>query len=130
MLRLLPAEPPKPWGLFGKRRTLAPQNSEVLWHYGQALRRAGQKDAAEKVLAKVKRLGNTEGITPRASAGVLGLDSSGLAPANLAALRKLAAANPADWRLKLRLGEEFAGGVQGDSGSGGFPGDPGFRFGR
>ncbi len=92
-------------GALRKAADLAPQNSEVLWHYGQALRRAGQKDAAEKVLAEFKRLGNTEGITPRASAGVLGLDSSGLTPANMAALRKLAAANPADWRLKLRLGE-------------------------
>jgi tetratricopeptide (TPR) repeat protein len=90
---------------FQKAADLAPQNAEVLWHYGQALMRAGQKDAAEKVLAESRGLGNTEGITPRASSGALGVDSSGQTPANLESLRKLAEANPADWRLKLRLGE-------------------------
>jgi tetratricopeptide (TPR) repeat protein len=92
---------------FEKAATLAPQNAEVLWHYGHALMRAGQKAAAEEVLAKDKSLGKTAASLPPASSDILSLGSPGQTPASLAALRDLAAANPADWRLKSRLGEEL-----------------------
>ena len=92
---------------FAKAAALEPQNAEVLWRYGHALMRAGQKDSAERVLAKVKSLGETPRNQPPTDSTVLSLDSSGKAPASLAALRELAAANPADWRLKFRLGEEL-----------------------
>ena len=92
---------------FEKAASLAPQNAQVLWRYGRALMRAGQKDSAEKVLSQVKSLGKTVGSPPRASSAILSLDSSGQTPASPAALRELAAANPADWRLKFRLGEEL-----------------------
>ena len=92
---------------FAKAAALEPQNAQVLWRYGRALMRAGQKDAAERVLAKVKSLGETPRNPPPAVAALLSLDSSGKAPPSLAALRELAAGNPADWRLKFRLGEEL-----------------------
>jgi tetratricopeptide (TPR) repeat protein len=92
---------------FQKAVALAPQNAEVLWLYGHALMRAGQKAAAEEVLAKVKILGKMSASLPPASPDILNLGSPGQTPASLAALRDLAAANPADWRLKFRLGEEL-----------------------
>jgi len=87
---------------FERAARLAPENAEVLWRYGRALQRAGQKAAAEEVLAKVKALGKTSGAL--ASPEVLSLESSGQ-PANLATLQELARANPTDTRLKLQVGE-------------------------
>jgi tetratricopeptide (TPR) repeat protein len=92
---------------FEKAAALAPQNSKVLWRYGHALMRAGQKASAEEVLAKVKVLGRS-GVSRRAAySAIFSLDSSGQTPASLPALRELVAANPAEWRVKLRLGEEL-----------------------
>jgi len=92
---------------FAKAAALAPLDAQVLWRYGCALMRAGQKDAAEKVLAQVRNLGKTFGGSPRPSSAGLGLDSFGNAPAGLTAMKELAGANPDDWRLRLRLGEEL-----------------------
>jgi len=88
---------------FEKAAALAPQNAEVLWRYGRALMRTGQKTAAEEVLAKAKTLGKTAAnLSP-----VFSFDSPVQTSASLAVLRNLAAANPADWQLKFRLGEEL-----------------------
>ncbi len=81
---------------FEKAAALAPHNTEVLWHYGHALMRAGQKAAAEEVLAKVKALGKTAATPQPASSAILSLDSPGRASASLPALREIAAANAAD----------------------------------
>ena len=89
---------------FQKAAALAPQNAGVLWHYGHALMRAGQKAAAGEVLAKEKSLGKTEGSPSHASLDILRLNSPRHTPVSLTALRHLAAANPADWRLKFRWG--------------------------
>ncbi len=90
-----------------KAAALAPRNPEVLWQYGHALMRVGQKAAAGEVLAKVNSLGETAGSLSPPSTAILSLDSSTQAAASLAALRGLAIANPTDWRLKFHLGEEL-----------------------
>ena len=92
---------------FEKAAALAPQNPEVLWRYGRALMRAGQKASAEEVLAKAKGLGKTAASLSSASSGIFSLDSHAQTSAGLAMLRDLAAANPTDWQLKFRLGEEL-----------------------
>jgi len=92
---------------FEKAAGLAPRDAQVLWRYTRALMRAGQKESAEKVLAQAKGLGKSPEAPPRASSASLDLGSAGNAPASISALRQLVAANPSDWRLKLRLGEEL-----------------------
>jgi len=90
---------------FEKAAALAPQNTEVLWRYGRALMRAGQKAAAQEVFSKVKSLGQTSAKLTLASPDILHLDPAGRTSANVAALRDLAAANPADSHLRFRLGQ-------------------------
>ncbi len=92
---------------FQKSASLAPQNSEILWHYAHALMRAGQKTSAEAVLAKVQSLGHSKatGALPPTSSVLLNLTPSEPASTSLAALRELATANPQDWRVKIRLGK-------------------------
>jgi len=89
---------------FEKAAALDPRNARVLWGYARALMRAGQKDSAQKTLAQAKGLGKLPDASPRAASPSL---NWGSVPAGLAAVRELAAANPSDWRLKLRLGEEL-----------------------
>jgi tetratricopeptide (TPR) repeat protein len=90
---------------FEKAAALAPENAEVLWRYGRALMRAGQQTAAQEVFNKVKSLGQTSAKPPAASSDILSLDPSRRTSASVAALRDLAAANPADWHLRFRLGQ-------------------------
>jgi tetratricopeptide (TPR) repeat protein len=98
---------PEALSAFEKAAALSPQNAEVLWRYGHALMRAGQKTAAQAVLAKDESLRKTAARLPPAPPDILSLGSHGQTPASLAVLRELVAANPADWRLKFRLGEEL-----------------------
>lgn len=98
---------PEALSAFQKAAALAPQNSEVLWRYGHALMRAGQKAAAEEVMAKDQSLRKNAANLRPAPPDTLGLASPGETPASLAALRDLAAGSPADWRLKIRLGQEL-----------------------
>jgi tetratricopeptide (TPR) repeat protein len=88
---------------------LAPQDSVVLIHYSQVLMRAGQQDSARVVLARLKSGESKE--EPRRFPVSRRDDRSGV-PSLLdindpAALREIAAADPQDVQLQLRLGKEL-----------------------
>jgi tetratricopeptide (TPR) repeat protein len=88
---------------------LAPQDSIVLIHYSQGLIRAGQQDAARVVLAQLKSRESKEeprGL-PVGRRDDPGLDLSLRGTPDLADLREIAATDPQDLQLQLRLGKEL-----------------------
>jgi thioredoxin-like negative regulator of GroEL len=70
---------------------------------------AGQKGSAEKVLAKFENLERAQGRPPSAVPTDFGPGLYEQTSATLPLVRKLAAANPADWRLKFRLADDLLG---------------------
>ncbi|MGO8735325.1 MAG: tetratricopeptide repeat protein [Terriglobia bacterium] len=88
---------------------LAPQDSVVLIHYSQVLMRAGQQDSARSVLARLKSRQSKEGPQgiPVRRRDDFSLELSLRGMPDLAALREIAAADPHDVQLQLRLGKEL-----------------------
>ena len=88
---------------------LAPDAPSVITAYAEALEKAGDKGQAAAILARLKQTG-TPVESPRRRAGLI--DYLSLPPAEqraryLANLQRTSAANPGDFRWKIRLGEEL-----------------------
>jgi tetratricopeptide (TPR) repeat protein len=88
---------------------LAPQDSVVLIHYSQVLMRAGQQDSARLVLTRLKSRESKEEPRrfPVSRRDDLSGDPSLQGIHDLAALREIAAADPQNLQLQLRLGKDL-----------------------